>query len=297
MKNFFSIDCHAHYEPRILNVHEIIDRMKNNRIKKTCLISAVTKEPIYKKSDFLMGIQRNFLQNSILWYFAKQLDKGFHKNKGKWDPWYRKFLLKGKSYEIIQKPDNKTVFEIAEKYSNYFYSWIFLNPTLHEWDKEFIKWHSHSKSIGIKLHPFWHRYSVDKAIDIAKVSKKFNLPIMIHLGFDEIENIKKFLLLCKDNTIIFSHAGFPFYKWIWPFIKEHEHCYVDFSSHHVNKKIINECVDFLGPNRCLFGTDDPYGDEKTGFHIQKWIEELRISDDEKKLILFQNSQKIFKMKF
>ena len=295
MKNFISIDCHAHYEPRILNASGIIKRMKEHGINKTCLMSAVTKQPIYKKSDFLMGIQRSFLQNSFLWLIAKELDKGFHKNKGKWDPWYRKLLFKGQSYEIIQKPDNKSVFEVAEKNPDFFHSWIFLNPSLKEWKNELIKWQSHSKSIGIKLHPFWHRYSIEKAVDVAKFAKKYNFPIMIHLGFDKINNIKEFLILCKQNTIIFSHAGFPFYKWIWPLIKNHKSCYVDFSSHHVNRKIIKDCVNLLGPDRCLYGTDDPYGDDKAGYKIKNWIKDLKIKDKEKELILFENSKEIFKI--
>ena len=250
------------------------------------------KEPIYKKSDFLMAFKELSYKIQFSWYIAKKLDKGFHKNKGQWDRG-RKFLFKA-SDEIVQKPDNKSVFEIAEKHPEFFCSWIFLNPSINEWEKEFLMWQSHSKSIGIKLHPFWHRYSLEKAVNVAKFSEKYNLPIMIHLGFDKIDNVRDFLSCCKENTIIFSHAGFPFYKWIWPLIKKHKNCYVDFSSHHVSKKIIEDCVDALGPDRCLYGTDDPYGDDKAGIIIKNWIENLNINDKEKRLILSQNSKKILK---
>ena len=61
MTNFISIDCHAHYEPKILNANGILKRMKEHGIEKTCLMSAVTKEPIYKKSDFFNGHSKDFL--------------------------------------------------------------------------------------------------------------------------------------------------------------------------------------------------------------------------------------------
>ena len=86
------IDCHSHFEPSLLNIDSLITRMKEHGIHETYLMSAMTEPAIYNKSNFLMGIQRFLLNSKILWPFVKRLDQGFHKTKGEWDPWYRKFL-------------------------------------------------------------------------------------------------------------------------------------------------------------------------------------------------------------
>ena len=90
------IDCHAHYEPKILDVIDLISRMDQCGIEKTALISRVTTTPIYKKSNYLMGIQRFLLSNKALRPIAKKLDSSFHREQGTWDPWYRKIIGKSK---------------------------------------------------------------------------------------------------------------------------------------------------------------------------------------------------------
>ena len=106
-----NIDCHAHFEPEILGTPGVICRMDLHGIQKTALMSKVTIKPIYKKSDFLKGIQRFLLNNKALRPIAQKLDESFHKKEGEWDPRYRKFMGKGNSYEILDRPDNKSVFD------------------------------------------------------------------------------------------------------------------------------------------------------------------------------------------
>ena len=47
-------------------------------------------------------------------------------------------------------------------------------------------------------------------------------------------------------------------------------------------------MSYLGPERCLYGTDDPYGDEKTGLFIMKWINSLKIDKKSKEMIFSGN---------
>ena len=131
------IDCHAHFEPEILDVPGVISRMDQHGIQKTALMSKMTTKPIYKKSDYLMGIQRFILTYKALRPIAKKLDSSFHKKEGEWDPWYRKFVGKSKSYAILQRPDNQSVFEAVSQYPDRLLGWIFLNPKNLDWEQEF----------------------------------------------------------------------------------------------------------------------------------------------------------------
>ena len=235
-----------------------------------------------------MGVQRFMLKNKMLRPIAKKLDSTFHKQDGEWNPWYRKFYRKEQSYEILHHPDNKSVYEAIAKYKDRFFGWIFLNPKISNWQDEYNKWKDHQGFVGVKIHPFWHRYSLKEAYPIARLAQEEKLPLMVHLGFEPIENISEFASEFIYLKVIFSHAGFPLYSDIWPIIKNAPNFYVDLSSHHVDALILRKVVEYLGSDRCLFGTDDPYGDEHAGLNIQKWIKNLKLSPKDQELIFSDN---------
>ena len=282
------IDCHAHYEPAILDGQSVINRMKRHGISETLLMSAMTTPAIYNKSNFLMGIQRIMLNSKLLWPIAKKIDDGLHKRPGEWDPWYRKYFGKKEKYQIVLDPDNDSVFSEVDKYPDYLKGWIFLNPKIDDWKGELSKWIKHPGAVGIKIHPFWHRYPIKEAIEIAELANENNLPLMIHMGFEQINNIKSFIRNWDNLKIIFSHAAFPYYCQLWPEIKNTQKKFVDLSSHHVDQNIISKAVSFLGAEKCLYGTDDPYGGETAGLKIQKWINSLKIDSTAKEMIYSKN---------
>ena len=288
------IDCHSHFEPSLLDVKSIIERMNKHGIDQTYLMSAMTEPAIYNKSNYLMGIQRFILNSNLLWPLARKLDEGFHTSPGEWDPWYRKYIGKKMKYKIIQDPDNLSVFNAIDQEPDKLRGWIFLNPKLTNWESEFKKWIVHEGTVGLKIHPFWHRYSIEDANKIAELAIDYNLPLMVHLGFDSQAKIRLFLKKYYDLKIIFSHAAFPFYQKIWPYILDTQSGYVDLSSHHVDKRILKRAVSYLGPNRCLFGTDDPYGDESAGSNIIRWIDQLNIDESSKEDIYSKNILSIVK---
>ncbi len=288
MVNKMKIDCHAHFDPKMLSLDAIIKRMDKNGINKTVLMSKMTSKPTYIKSDFLMGIQRFLLFNKFLRPIAKTLDKSFHRNKGEWNPWYRKLISKGESYEILTHPDNSSVFDAVSKYSDRLMGWIFLNPKNANWEDELNKWKDNSGAVGIKIHPFWHRFSMNEVYKLGELAEKYNYPLMIHLGFDSVENINNFCTNFSNLTVIFSHAGFPLYEDIWPIIESSPRIFVDLSSHHVDKKIVKKVVKYLGADHCLFGTDDPYGDPDAGKWMEKWIKTLDLNTVEENKIFSDN---------
>ena len=60
--------------------------------------------------------------------------------------------------------------------------------------------------------------------------------------------------------LILAHAGFPLYEDTWEAIRMRKNIFVDLSQTiYVSEKLIKQVVEYLGPERCLFGTDGPHG--------------------------------------
>ncbi|MCL5878741.1 MAG: amidohydrolase, partial [Deltaproteobacteria bacterium] len=63
-----------------------------------------------------------------------------------------------------------------------------------------------------------------------------------------------------DLKLILAHAGFPVYRETWERIKGNKNVSVDLSqTSYVGNGITKAVVGYLGVERCLFGTDGPFG--------------------------------------
>jgi uncharacterized protein len=119
---------------------------------------------------------------------------------------------------------------------------------------------------------------------------------MIHLGFENKENIIRLIDNNSDINFILSHCAFPFYLNILNILNKFKNVFVDFSSHHVDEKLVNDTVKLLGSKKCLFGVDDPYGGKKMAKTIIDWIKELPINHNEKENIFFKNFISLYEKK-
>ena len=104
----------------------------------------------------------------------------------------------------------------------------------------------------------------------------------------KINNVKSFIKNFENLKIIFAHAAFPYCFQLWPEIKNTPKKFIDLSSHHVDRSIVLKAVSFLGSEKCLYGTDDPYRDKTAGKKIQKWINMLKIDAKAKEMIFSKN---------
>ena len=215
------IDSHSHYEPKIKNTEKIINDMIKNGISKVALMSKVTKEPLFIKSHFLMGLQRDLLQYGITRSALRFLDKSFHKKKGEWNPWYRRIIKKSKKFEILQIPDNKSVFEEVNKFESKFYGWLFLNPAKQDCRQEFETFKKNKNLVGIKLHPFWHRYNINKIIPIIQFARLNKLPILLHLGYENPIELINIIRKNNDVNFILSHCALKVYSPGWGKLSSH----------------------------------------------------------------------------
>jgi predicted TIM-barrel fold metal-dependent hydrolase len=246
------IDCHYHLEERVFTVDRLIREMQKSGIDKVALMGSMI-EPFAEPPRFLIHILQLLLENSI----ARGLGKVFVSNftvQGD-------IKIMGKSYPIEKDPDNEKVFDTVKKYPDKFVGWIFVNPRGTKNPLEELEKYKDAKGfIGVKAHPFWHRFSPVELVPVAERLVRIGKPLLIHAGFGEEGNFEALLKKVPDLRLILAHAGFPGYADTWKKILPFENVYMDLSqTSYTSERITRQAVEMFGPDRLFFGTDGPYG--------------------------------------
>jgi predicted TIM-barrel fold metal-dependent hydrolase len=191
--------------------------------------------------------------------------------------------LSGKVFGIYSRPDNDAVARLCQAHPDRFLGWIFLNPrnnpgVLDELERR----RSVRGMVGVKLHPHWHDYRTEILSPLLRRVEELHLPILIHLGFRARGDFRAICERFPRLKVISAHAGFPFYKDLWAYRGAYPNLHVDLSSPYVDEKLAREAVLAMGPERCLYGTDSPYGfHEADGSYdygeIRRWVERMPVS--------------------
>jgi predicted TIM-barrel fold metal-dependent hydrolase len=268
--------------------------METNGIDKTALIATMV-EPFSLKQrskQVASGLMRSAMLHANplgrLMYQSVVSNKGF-------------FVLLGKKYRIYDRPDNSAVAKAIEQHPDRFMGWIFINPSVdNDPISEIEKWSSNPAMVGVKAHPFFHRYNVDLLDSAAAWCKDHHYPLLIHLG-GKVGSGDYHRLPDKypGLKVLYAHAGVPYYHKLWAYIKDKKDVYIDLSSPYLNQDLVRMAVDTLGPEKCLYGTDGPYGEQPLGEDydygwIKGWIEDLPLSDTEREKIFSDNFASIIK---
>ena len=246
------IDCHYHFERKLLTEDELLRKMDECEVDKVALMGVIN-EPIPKPPEFLLNIFRFSWSHSSFHFLAKILSNNFTSEGN--------IKLPTGTYNIHSSPKNEPIFQAIEKNPNRFLGWVFVNP-LGEKDQvqEFNKWKDNPGFIGVKAHPFWHRYQPIELLPVAEQLSKIGKPLLIHAGWGSHGNYDILLKKLPDLKLLLAHAGFPLYSETWNYIKKYKNVYIDLSqSSYLNDSMTKEAVDYLGVEKCLFGTDGPYG--------------------------------------
>ena len=287
------IDCHYHLEPRIESLSDLLKKMHECHIDKVALIPTMI-DPFPEPPEILLSLFMKLLKNKALRPLAKLLCSNFT-NQGD-------IQILSKSYSIYPEPDNTTVFDVIDRYPYNFLGWIFVNPQSNQnMVSEVLKWIDHPNCVGIKAHPFWHRFPPLYLVDVAKIAVQKDKPLLLHLGFNDHGNFNSLIQAVPEIKLILAHAAFPEFYDTWKIIKKLPNVYVDISqTSYINEQTIKEVVNFLGPGKCLFGTDGPYGSkDRDGLFdfniILKQVKHLFPEAIDQNRILGENFLKLVKL--
>lgn len=266
------IDCHYHLEPRLLSTEQLIKQMDNCEVDKVALMGVIN-EPIPKPPEYLLKLFRFSWSHSPFRFIAKMLSNNFTPEGD--------IKLPTGEFHLHPNPKNEPVFQLIDDNPDRFLGWVFLNP-VGEADlmQEFNKWKDHPGFIGVKAHPFWHRYEPIKLLPVAEQLSKLGKPLLIHAGWGSHGDYGHLLNNLPGLKLVLAHAGFPLYSKTWNKIKNFKNVYIDLSqTSYLNNRMTKEAISFLGVEKCLFGTDGPYGihgpnDLFDYSYIKKRIEKL-----------------------
>ena len=98
------------------------------------------------------------------------------------------------------------------------YGWIAVNPRAADACQEVAKWAGQPGWIGVKAHPFWHRYPVALLDEVAAYCSEKGMPLLLHLGADEGQGDFRYPPERHPRLkIVYAHAGVPFYGKLWEY--------------------------------------------------------------------------------
>jgi predicted TIM-barrel fold metal-dependent hydrolase len=272
--------------------------MDEQGIGRAVLIARITEAVEPEKSTLLLSIQRTMMNSVLLRPLAAATSVTFYDENGRLRALWRPFTRGGRGYVKTQVPDNTGVAEVVARHPDRFWGWIFLNPKDNiQAVAELDRWSSVPGMIGLKLHPYWHQFPLQTAAELLGKAEAAGMPVLVHLGFgshgDYLWLLKSYPLL----KVIFAHAGIPYFKSLWPWLREHPGAFVDLSSPHLSESFVRKAVRSLGAAKCLYGTDSPYGFGASAGNydygrVLGWVQRLPVSDQDRQLIMGENFLRI-----
>jgi uncharacterized protein len=269
------IDSHAHLDPRILDVDRMVAKMDAAGVDRIAMIPAMN-DPIPATPERILALMRRLSSSSAGRLLVEATHRALLTPEGD-------LRLSGQIVSIYSRPDNAGVARLVAQRPDRFLGWIFLNPRNNPAVlDELERWRSVPGMIGVKLHPHWHDYRTEILGPVLARAEELGLPVLIHLGFRRRGDFRAICDRHPRLTVISAHAGFPFYEDLWAYKGAYPNLHVDLSSPYIDEALARAAVRAMGPERCLYGTDAPYGfHEGDGSYdygeIKRWVERMPVS--------------------
>ena len=272
------IDGHSHACGRFLTPESIINTLDTYGVDKVILVPG----ELNSKSEYsLPNIASLFPRSNVV----------------KVTNYLTKFIMKltGKVKEIPL--GNEHVYELTQKSNGRVIQFIWITTEINSpsdyLDNKKKEWNFK----GVKLHQCWEHFSVDSHYfkEVALWAENNDMPLFIHLYSDSevikiIEYKKKHIRL----KLVIAHL-FGLELFIKKKFKD-DNIYFDISPFElISQKRLLNAINFVGSNHILFGTDTPYGGKNNLFKSIERINNLEISNEDKKLILGLNIKRLLKI--
>jgi len=257
------IDSHFHLDERMMTADVLIRKMAAAGVDRTALMACMN-DPLPVTPHGAVWLLQQLLFRRPLRGLGKILSAHFTDDG---------INILGRNYKIYPDPDNGPVFALARKHPDKFQGWIFVNPR--------------GKNDPVR-----------ELVPAAEQAVRLNRPLLIHSGFGGHGNFMDLVDRVPGLKLVLAHAAFPCYSDSWRLIRERPSVFVDLSAvAYVGEKIMTEAVACLGAERCLFGTDGPYGplagDGTYDYsYIKNRIERLFPEERTRKMILGENFARV-----
>lgn len=285
------IDAHYHLDESMESLDKLLGNMKRYDIGRVVLIPPLNT-PF--KIDWLT-MKSTVPSQRLLNSRWQKLGLGIYNATVSNDGKYR---IGAKRYPIYDNPDNENVARVMQAHPDKFLGWIAVNPSVTDPTKEIEKRAGEPGWIGVKTHPFMYRHPVAMLDEVAAYCAEKGWPMLLHLGTDRERGDYRYLPDRHPNLkVIYAHAGIPFFRVLWDYAREKHNVFVDFSPSLLDTSIKVGALKVLGPEKCLYGSDSPYGyPDANGSHdyprVLNSILQLPISDADKEKILGDNFREI-----
>jgi len=276
------IDAHYHLEELIETVDALLGQMQQNNVARVGLIPKM-QEPVHltgvikKASDLLPRLLMGRLRLlGLMLYNSTVTSDG-------------RISTLGKKYLLYHRPDNAYLDEVIQAHPDKFYGWMFVNPKSADPVTEVERWYGRKGWIGVKTHPFWHNYPVALLDEVAGFCAEKGLPLLMHLGSGRENGDYRYLPERHPQLkIVYAHAAVPRYREVWQYAKKKANVFVDLSSSiYMYDKILAGVIQALGAEKCLYGTDGPYGNATQKRMLDR-IYRLQLADNQREKILGRN---------
>ncbi len=178
--------------------------------------------------------------------------------------------------------------------------------TLHQDSEDIIGDLKHIEELGlkgVKMHPDFQKVPIDseKLFPVYEYLSEKNLPILFHTGderydFSNPERTERILKLFPDLTVIGAHlGGWSMWKKASEILSEYPNFYVDCSSCFgwISPEEVKGIIRTYGAEKVIFGSDFPMWGYETELCR---FEEMQLTDEENKKILYENAEKLFNIK-
>lgn len=157
---------------------------------------------------------------------------------------------------------------------------------------------------GVKLHLVYEDISIKENKKYFQMIEDANVPLIIHAKFkNKVQQVEEILKCAPNLTIILAHMGRGHLYTAEQVVenaiglKKYPNVYMDTSTVGDIKGLVN-CVEILGENRVLFGSDFPFGKNYLG-NSYNYIDDITLieeafSSDQAEKILYCNIENILK---
>ncbi|MEX2088417.1 MAG: amidohydrolase family protein [Bacteroidota bacterium] len=168
---------------------------------------------------------------------------------------------------------------------------------------------------GLKLYPGYETfYPQDERMrPVFELAGEFDVPVMIHTGdtlnpmgkvkFAHPLHVDEIAVDFPDVKIIICHIGNPWVRDTMEVVYKNKNVYTDISGLvlgdftdrfevYMRKQIQEMILYGVEPEKVLYGTDWPISSMES---YLRFMEDLKIPDQEKKKIMWENAAKLFKL--